>query len=1256
MNTSTIITTIGLLLGGSIAIGSIPLYILVYSKKRTFLRLISLVNFIVFLSMVGILVGVVSSILTAGRFALNSLPIPSVLSAASVGIILLFIIGQAIYFLTPFSPLRDKSALLPSSDQEVERPDAEKIRDEAFERTYREKIRLDVELNTIQIMGMKEPLEVEETYVQRKLSKSSPDTLKKNQFNDPDSDNLDDPDQLLEKEEDSLELWFMNATDDVAAINDSNYLIVGDPGIGKTTFMKYLALRETEKLSLYVDLNNFAIKTFTRAGSVGLSVFKAEKDKAKYLLDFITEKHSKWYSLDRSEIEKCIRRNLQKGNVLLLLDGLDETLVGRNGKEAQACYDCTCAIITTLAKNSKAQIIVTSRDAAYDEYPVLKEFQKLYLSGFSAEQRKTFVKKWFAGHPELPAAHERESGLLTRLRQSRCLRSLAANPLFLAIQASLYDPQSEMPERRAELYEQCVDALLYNWDSSRGKSRQYDVLRSEKEHLLKEIAWHFYKDGKHFFHENELLEVTRGFLLNKNFVAQSAEEVLEEITTRYGLLKKIDQDYLFLHLNFQEYFVAQKAKEQQADSLQTLLDHVCDLGWEEVINLYIAYTSREETLQDALGVDIFCTNLLLVGCAVAAADPAKRRSTSHSRKAIADLLSELRETRYKSLRKDVAETLAKIGGSDVYDELITVCEKEDNTTVQKSIIGALAKYGEKQVAGRLAEMLLNHDIDLLVRRDIANALAWLGDASVVPTLRALFSNPSLDLDLRLSISRTLSKLGDASIVSDLLDLLTDPKLDEDIGVTIAEAVGLSGTVSAVPHLLMLLSRKADSGQEENGSVESESSRRNANQQDAHSQEISYQLTIRIRQAIVVALYRLDKNQTETPLHFRSLLADKRLEWPVRACITILLGVGEERPMLASAVQPFADKEIPWPVRKRLVDFLLEINAYPLAPVLVPLLGNKQIEPDIRASLARVLGRLSNQSSERRNIVRELSKYMLATSIDRRVRSSIIYALETMKEKSVIQNILDLLAKDNEKREVLESCADFLITHHIYIEDVKKPIDILHAIKNKAEKHARFDYERTDIVILLGTLGDQSVLGELEELLLSPRLRLDARRCKGLTDALGKVGDDSTVKRLREIPSAYWMPNLEMRQNVFEVLKLLTKDEETCRILGRCLVYPSEFVDDIYETLHVISVKRDIRIFEVFDSSLPGQITDTSMEHIEVEHWHYKRRNPRDLFPVPGEQELELSNVPEKIVLSPDLLSGASFIDMRKMRFGYNGGI
>jgi hypothetical protein len=59
---------------------------------------------------------------------------------------------------------------------------------------------------------------------------------------------------------------------------------------------------------------------------------------------------------------------------------------------------------------------------------------------------------------------------------------------------------------------ECVDTLLTKWDAKRNIRRRREFKPEHKRQLLATIAWHFHREGRRYFPENELLEVIAGFL------------------------------------------------------------------------------------------------------------------------------------------------------------------------------------------------------------------------------------------------------------------------------------------------------------------------------------------------------------------------------------------------------------------------------------------------------------------------------------------------------------------------------------------------------------------------------------------------------------------------------------------------------------------------------------------------------------------------------------------------------------------------
>jgi formylglycine-generating enzyme required for sulfatase activity len=108
--------------------------------------------------------------------------------------------------------------------------------------------------------------------------------------------------------------------------------------------------------------------------------------------------------------------------------------------------------------------------------------------------------------------------------------------------------------------------------------------RFVKEWVLTDLAHYFFCKGTDEFPYIPLIEQVRQTLVN---LAQNhnEENVLLEIRENSGLLQKSDDNHLFVHRSFYEYYVACKMRTETQD---TVLSRAEQVRWEEPIRLYAA--------------------------------------------------------------------------------------------------------------------------------------------------------------------------------------------------------------------------------------------------------------------------------------------------------------------------------------------------------------------------------------------------------------------------------------------------------------------------------------------------------------------------------------------------------------------------------------------------------------------------------------------------------------------------------------------
>jgi formylglycine-generating enzyme required for sulfatase activity len=472
-------------------------------------------------------------------------------------------------------------------------------------------------------------------------------------------------------------------------------IILGDPGAGKTTFLKFLALvlatGQGEALGLKVRLPVL----------VPLSAYANALSEEDIPLDrFIARYHAERGVT--TPLGDMLEQAFQQGGVLLLLDGLDEIRDHglRNTVIERVFRDCYSDRHT-----SGNKIVLTSRIIGYREVrPQAEGLAECTLVDFDEEEIGVFVEKWTAaveraatGDAVLAAqeAERERQELLEAVSRNPGVRALAANPLLLTILAVMKRQGVTLPERRAELYQTYVETLLRGWNLVRSlagrSSRDVDLVETLK--VLAPLAlwmhetspgvglvkeWDLHQELERIYRERGSADpekATRGFL----------EDVREHAAL---LLDRGGRQFGFIHLTFQEYLaavaLAQKGQQEIGPIVDALATHVGEPAWHEVSLLTIGYLGivqkRDEAASAVLGEllaqapDPPGEAVLLAGRAVADAG-ASGVTPACRQEVVSALLATLRNGGVVARRRTAAgRVLAELG--DPRLEVMTVDEME----------------------------------------------------------------------------------------------------------------------------------------------------------------------------------------------------------------------------------------------------------------------------------------------------------------------------------------------------------------------------------------------------------------------------------------------------------------------------------------------------------------------------------------------------------------------------------------------------
>ena len=340
-------------------------------------------------------------------------------------------------------------------------------------------------------------------------------------------------------------------------------MILGGPGTGKSTLLKYLVGDRAQKamknsqapLPIFV-----ALPEFGRSGKT----FKG------YLLDTLQN-----LLIDDTFVE-VLWRKIQQGQALICLDSLDEV--------ATDLADMVSKVNTLIASmHQQTTCVISSRFTDYKRGQFLSshltEWELLPLDHLLGQKLAERLL------PELQQRMQRANAsnpkaFLKTLETHPRIATWGNNPLLFSLAAILYVRRGRLPDSRKELYLQVIDAII----ELREPVSEWRVTIRE---IFGALAYKLLTERK-----GRTFSVTDLILLLRRIRQEQGENWhVEDIARRLrnaGLLEIVGHGgFSFLHQTFQEYLagyhVASLPSPRAEQEIDRLVEHVHDPFCRQII-------------------------------------------------------------------------------------------------------------------------------------------------------------------------------------------------------------------------------------------------------------------------------------------------------------------------------------------------------------------------------------------------------------------------------------------------------------------------------------------------------------------------------------------------------------------------------------------------------------------------------------------------------------------------------------------------
>lgn len=336
--------------------------------------------------------------------------------------------------------------------------------------------------------------------------------------------------------------------------NFRHIALLGQPGAGKTTSMKYMC----QSIFFNEDSseNDFDFPLFIKLRD--LNTPQNNKISSGIIYEFLFNVFglsvSPLIDIKNNEItnsiiqlkKEIVQKLLERSKILLLIDGYDELIY----KKHQNIVLKEVRELANLLEYSR--LIISSRTSDFNV-----NFENIHvyeICSLKDDQIIEFAFKWLGDNKDA-------NKFLKAVKKSPFYDTII-RPLTIAHLCAIYERAKQIPDKPKTVYKKIVNLLLEEWDEQRNVQRlsKYAGFEPDRKfEFLSNLAYNLTVVNKSTIFSTEDLEIIyKKIYLDYDLKRNESKKVVQELETHTGLFVQTGyEDYEFAHKSIQEYLTAE---------------------------------------------------------------------------------------------------------------------------------------------------------------------------------------------------------------------------------------------------------------------------------------------------------------------------------------------------------------------------------------------------------------------------------------------------------------------------------------------------------------------------------------------------------------------------------------------------------------------------------------------------------------------------------------------------------------------------